>query len=196
MTASKALFGLKPLRKRGSNTNSRGFSTYSIDSAYAANIFKGDVVHLNATGKIEVMLSTSVRAIGVFEGCQYEADGVPKWSKYWPSGTSASNIKAYVDDDPNTTFLIQADASVTVGDINAQNFGVTLGAGSSFTGQSGMGLDAGSRSNGSLLLRVIGNYDEPGNDITVAAQRAFPKVEVRFVEHADNYADIGVSVSA
>jgi hypothetical protein len=37
------------------------------------------------------------------------------------------------------------------------------------------------------MLRAISVLDEPGNDITVAADRAFPKLEVRIVRHVDAY---------
>ena len=45
------------------------------------------------------------------------------------------------------------------------------------------------------MLRAIAVLDEPGNDITVAAERAFPKLEVRIVKHVDAYISADASVN-
>jgi hypothetical protein len=51
--------------------------------------------------------------------------------------------------------------------------------------QSGFGVKAATRANTILPVRAIGVLDEPGNDITVSAERAFPVLEVRIVKHVD-----------
>ena len=192
MSTSKALDGFRPSRIRGSGSNSTGNSEYRIASGYNANIFTGDIVK-NVDGYINVITNTTDIAAGVFVGCNYTANGEPKWSKYWPSGTSASDIKALVVDGPSPTFIIQADASCTVGDINSYNFDVTLGAGSTVTGKSGFGLKASTRTTGSAMVRPIGVWDVPGNDIDVGAERAFPVLEVRLVQTQDAYVSTAVS---
>ena len=194
MTTTKALNGLTPSRIRGGASNSKATNEYPIASGLAQSIFTGDIV-VNNAGNIEVLLSTTQKAVGVFMGCQYVADGEQKFSKFWPSGTSATDAKAFVVDNPAATFIVQADASVSAGDINSQNFNVTLGSGSTFTGKSGFGLEAGTRTTGNAMLRAIAVLDEPGNDITVAAERAFPKLEVRIVKHVDAYISADASVN-
>ena len=186
MTTTKTLNGLSPSRIRGSGANSTGANEYPIASAYAQNIFTGDIV-VNNAGNVEVLLSTTQKAVGVFMGCKYVANGEPKWSAYWPSGTSATNAKAMVVDNPQATFIVQADAEVSSVDINSQNFDVTLGAGSTITGKSGFGLKVSTRTLTTAMLRPVAVLDEPGNDIDVAAERAFPKFEVRLVRHVDAY---------
>jgi hypothetical protein len=188
MALSKALDGFRPSRKRGSGVNSTGLSEYTIASAYAANIFTGDLVTMNA-GNLEVVTTiVDDKIVGVFAGCNYTQDGEPKYSKYWPSGTSASDIVALVHDDPAHTFIVQADASVTAGDMNSFTFTVTLGAGSTFTGKSGMGLKASGRGDDGQLL-PISVWKEPGN----AAGDPSPKVEVIIKQHIDAYTTVGVS---
>ena len=194
MTTTKALNGLSPSRIRGSAANSTGTNEYPIASGYAQNIFTGDIV-VNNAGNVEVLLSLTQKAVGVFMGCKYVANGEPKWSAYWPSGTSVTDAKAMIVDNPQATFIDQADASVSAGDINSQNFEVTLGAGSTVTGKSGFGLEAGTRTPGHAMLRAVAVLDEPGNDIDVAAERAFPKLEVRLVKHVDAYISAGPSVN-
>ena len=190
MTTTKALNGLSPSRIRGSAANSTGTNEYPIASGYAQNIFTGDIV-VNNAGNVEVLTTTTQKAIGVFTGCNYVAGGEPKWSAYWPSGTSVTDAKAMVVDNPQATFIVQADASVSAGDINSQNFNVTLGAGSTITGKAGFGLEAGPRVSTTAMLRAVAVLDEPGNDIDVAAERAFPKLEVRLVRHVDAYIPSG-----
>lgn len=185
MSASKALFGMVPLRKVGSNYNSTAQSQYDIANATASNIFHGDLVTI-ADGFITPIATTTDYAVGVFVGCEY-TDPVskqPTFSHYFPANTSSAigNPVGFVVDDPYASFMIQADASVTAGDINSQNFEVTLGSGSTVTGNSGFGIKAASRATAAKAVRPIALIDEPGNALT-GTDGAFPKLEVKIVQH-------------
>jgi hypothetical protein len=185
MSASKALFGMVPLRKVGSNYNSTAQSQYDIANATASNIFHGDLVTI-ADGYITPIATTTDYAVGVFVGCEY-TDPVskqPTFSHYFPANTSSAigNPVGFVVDDPYASFMIQADASVTAGDINSQNFEVTLGSGSTVTGNSGFGIKAASRATTTKAVRPIALIDEPGNALT-GTDGAFPKLEVKIVQH-------------
>jgi hypothetical protein len=178
-----ALNGFVPSRRRGSGANSTGSSRYRIANATGSNIFYGDLVKLDG-GYAEVIVTTTNYAAGAFQGCEY-IDPVtkqPTFSNYFPSGVSSAvgDVTAFVVDDPAATYIVQADASVSVGDINL-NFDVTLGAGSSFTGVSGFGIKAASRVQTTAMVRVLDIYGEPGNNFSDAN----PKVEVRIVQHVD-----------
>ena len=185
MSASKALFGMVPLRKVGSNYNSTAQTQYDIANATASNIFHGDLVTI-ADGYITPIATTTDYAVGVFVGCEY-TDPVskqPTFSHYFPANTSSAigNPVGFVVDDPYASFMIQADASVTAGDINSQNFEVTLGSGSTVTGNSGFGIKASSRATATKAVRPIALIDEPGNALT-GTDGAFPKLEVKIVQH-------------
>lgn len=185
MSASKALFGMVPLRKVGSNYNSTAQTQYDIANATASNIFHGDLVTI-ADGFITPIATTTDYAVGVFVGCEY-TDPVskqPTFSHYFPANTSSAigNPVGFVVDDPYASFIIQADASVTAGDINSQNFEVTLGSGSTVTGNSGFGIKASSRATTTKAVRPIALIDEPGNALT-GTDGAFPKLEVKIVQH-------------
>ena len=185
MSASKALFGMVPLRKVGSNYNSTAQTQYDIANATASNIFHGDLVTI-ADGYITPIATTTDYAVGVFVGCEY-TDPVskqPTFSHYFPANTSSAigNPVGFVVDDPYASFMIQADASVTAGDINSQNFEVTLGSGSTVTGNSGFGIKASSRATATKAVRPIAMIDEPGNALT-GTDGAFPKLEVKIVQH-------------
>lgn len=185
MSASKALFGMVPLRKVGSNYNSTAQTQYDIANATASNIFHGDLVTI-ADGFITPIATTTDYAVGVFVGCEY-TDPVskqPTFSHYFPANTSSAigNPVGFVVDDPYASFMIQADASVTAGDINSQNFEVTLGSGSTVTGNSGFGIKASSRATTTKAVRPIALIDEPGNALS-GTDGAFPKLEVKIVQH-------------
>lgn len=185
MSASKALFGMVPLRKVGSNYNSTAQTQYDIANATASNIFHGDLVTI-ADGYITPIATTTDYAVGVFVGCEY-TDPVskqPTFSHYFPANTSSAigNPVGFVVDDPYASFMIQADASVTAGDINSQNFEVTLGSGSTVTGNSGFGIKASSRATTTKAVRPIALIDEPGNALT-GTDGAYPKLEVKIVQH-------------
>ena len=185
MSASKALFGMVPLRKVGSNYNSTAQTQYDIANATASNIFHGDLVTI-ADGFITPIATTTDYAVGVFVGCEY-TDPVskqPTFSHYFPANTSSAigNPVGFVVDDPYASFMIQADASVTAGDINSQNFEVTLGSGSTVTGNSGFGIKASSRATSTKAVRPIALIDEPGNALS-GTDGAFPKLEVKIVQH-------------
>ena len=198
MALSKALFGLRRARKRGSNANSTGYSTYNINPAgYATDIFTGDPVLLSG-GYIAKVSVTINNVVGVFMGCTYvdQATGTPRWRPYYPAGTSvgtdAYGIKAFVDDDHDATYLIQSDASVSAGHVGSR-FHVTLGAGVTAFGQSGVGLLAASVSTqaAAFMLEVVGLYEVPGN----AWSDPNPVVEVRINRHVDNMVAIGATPS-
>jgi len=185
MSASKALFGMVPLRKVGSNYNSTAQTQYDIANATASNIFHGDLVTI-ADGFITPIATTTDYAVGVFVGCEY-TDPVskqPTFSHYFPANTSSAigNPVGFVVDDPYASFMIQADGAVTAGDINSQNFEVTLGSGSTVTGNSGFGIKASSRATATKAVRPIALIDEPGNALT-GTDGAFPKLEVKIVQH-------------
>jgi hypothetical protein len=187
MSDTKKLSGFRPSRMRGGAPNSGGVNEYPIANARSGSIYYGDIVKVTA-GTIAPVAAAADFAVGIFMGCRY-VDPVtrqPVFSKYFPSATSSDdgNIYALVNDDPNTTYIVQADASVTQGDMNSLNFEVTLGAGSDDTGLSGHGLDASTRTSIGNALRPIRFYAAVDNE--TAAQRAFPEVEVRINQHIDN----------
>ena len=188
MTTTKALNGLTPSRRYAGGANTTQTRNYRIASGAAGSMFTGDLV-LVAYGGVSVIAADAGNAangcpIGVFMGCYYEEDGEPKWRDFWPTGTSASNAYAIVCDDPQATFEIKCDTSASVGDIMEHNFEVTRGAGSTFTGRSGVGLDVASRTSGvAAMFRIIDFVDTPGNNIDNASERAFPIAEVQLIHH-------------
>lgn len=182
-------FGFEPARTQGGRPNSGGFNRYPIKNAFAGNIGNGDPVKLlnQVGGGLAVCSATTDKCLGVFIGCTFQdptLNGQPRFLSYFPANTSASNITpmyAYVVDDPNATFFIQADASISVGDIG-MNFDVSIGT-SLVSGRSTTVLKAGSRLTASGLVQVVDIKQDPNN----AFADAYPVVEVRIVQNRNAY---------
>ena len=177
MSSTKALSGFHPSRKRGSAPNSSGMTRYRIAQNNASAMFSGDLVKL-ASGYINPIATTTDYAVGVLMGVRYvdKTSKQPVWSSYINASVSSDDSFTYalIDDDPNSTYVIQADAALTIGDLNL-NFDETLSEGSTVTGRSGFGNKAASRVATTAMLRPISLYEQPGNDWAVTAT----KVECR-----------------
>jgi hypothetical protein len=102
---------------------------YTIASTYAANIFQGDPVKLTDAGVIQLGSSDGTRdgttdgisLLGIFAGCQYlDASGKPTISPFWPTGTTGTEITAWVFDDPETLFDVQYTNPGTPGTTTVQ----------------------------------------------------------------------------
>ena len=163
-----APFGLRPVGELGSNIQNGGTSKYLITSGEADIIMKGDLVKLEASGYITLSTdSDSVAAIGVFNGCFYVAPTTkkPTWSNYYPGSiTPASgNIEAFVYDDPNKLYEIQADGVIAQTSVG-RNTNIVYAVGSTVNGQSKTELDATVESAGVTgQLRIIRICEDPDN---------------------------------
>ena len=113
MSSTSAPFGFRPSFH---NSGQMRPKAYTIASTYAANIFSGDPVKLTDNGVIQLGTSDGTRSgttdgitlLGIFAGVQYDdATGKPTISPFWPSGTTGTNIVAWVYDDPETLFDVQ-----------------------------------------------------------------------------------------
>jgi len=135
---------------------------YTITSGLAENIFTGDVVIITSGGVLTPHTATEVNNIGVFGGVSYTAaDGSYVYSQYWPSGTVATDIIAYVYDDPYTVF--KAQSAGTPAQTNIGNCAdIVAGAGSTTTGQSGFEI-SGTMAAGTATCKILGLFEAPDN---------------------------------
>jgi hypothetical protein len=126
MSSTSAPFGFRPSFH---NSGQMRPKAYTIASTYAANIFQGDPVKLTDNGVIQLGSSDGTRdgttdgvaLLGIFAGCQYlDASGKPTISPFWPSGTTGTEITAWVYDDPETLFDAQYTNPGTPGSTTVQ----------------------------------------------------------------------------
>jgi len=159
-------------------------NTYTIAATYNTAIGYGDPVALNTDGTLNIGTAGN-DFIGVFAGVQYvDATGKPTYAKNWPGAVSgATNIVAYVYDDPDNVYEVQVGASgsgYVQTAIGAQaNF--VVGTPNAATGHSTSALNAtliaaGSQGN----FRIVGFGSDGFYDAT---NNPFPSVLVQAATH-------------
>ena len=173
MANVKEEFGLRPYRKLDGTPLVGAQNRYTIASGYATAIFQGDLLIPKGTGNIErydasgaAGLSTAV--VGVFNGCFYTDPTTqkPTFKNFYPGGIAASDITAFVVDDPDAVFLANADEAFTRADL-FRNYAVTNTTGVTQTGISKAMLDvSNSGTTISFVLQAIDICQDPDNSDT------------------------------
>jgi len=109
----------------------------------------------------------TVPIVGVFNGCKYTdpTSGEQVFSNYYPASTNASDIIAFIIDDPMVVFEIQANAAFPIADLLGNFDIVYTSAGSTKSGIAGSELDvATGATTAGLPLKVIDISEDPEND--------------------------------
>lgn len=163
-----ASFGMKPVRMMGGSPYSGGQSRYRIAANYGTSIFQGDMVMQVTGGTVEIHADGgTVPIVGVFNGCTYTdpTSGEQVFSNYYPASTNASDIIAFIVDDPNVVFEIQADDTFPVADLFGNFDIVDTNSGSTYTGISGVELDVTTGATTTTLpLKAIDISQDPDNE--------------------------------
>ena len=167
MANKDASFGLKPVKMMGGSPYSGGQSRYRIAANYGTSIFQGDLVMQVTGGGIEIHADGgTVPIVGVFNGCMYTDPTTSEqvFSNFYPASTNASDIIAFIHDDPNTVFEIQADDTFPVADLFGNFDIVYTNSGSTTTGISGAELDVTTgATTTNLPLKAIDISQDPEN---------------------------------
>ena len=165
-------FGLRPYRKLDGTPLVGAQNRYTIASGYATAIFQGDLVEPKTTGNIEKHgANTSDAVVGVFNGCFYTDPTTqkPTFSNHYPGGIAASDITAFVVDDPDAVFLVDADEAFTRADL-FRNYSVTNTTGVTATGISKAQLDVSvSGTAQTFIIQAIDICQDPDNSDTGSA---------------------------
>ena len=176
-------FGLRPYRKLDGTPLVGAQNRYSIASNHTTAIFQGDLVIPLTAGTIDRhTANNSTAVIGVFNGCFYTDPTTqkPTFRNSYPGSIAASDITAFVVDDPDAVFLMDADAAFTRADLY-QNYSVTTGSGNTTTGISEVQLDVSvSGTNASFVIQAIDISQDPDNSDTTTANA---NVLVRINKH-------------
>ncbi len=173
MANQDAAFGLRPIGRVGGTPYTGGQSRYRIAANYGTAIFQGDMVMQVTGGTVEIHADGgTVPIVGVFNGCQYTdpTTGEQKFSNYYPASTNASDLIAFIIDDPMVIFEIQADAAFPIADLFGNFDVVYTSAGSTTTGISGSELkvtDGGTAT--TLSLKAIDISEDPENSDVASA---------------------------
>jgi|TARA_R110000751_G_scaffold90734_2_gene178002 hypothetical protein len=161
-------FGLRPYRKLDGTPLVGAQNRYVVKPAYATAIFQGDLVIPTSTGFIQRHTAgNSAAVVGVFNGCFYNDPTTqkPTYSNYYPGGITPTqgDITAFVVDDPDAVFLMDADASFSRAGLYA-NYSVTNVSGVTQTGISQVQLDVSAVGTAStFVVQAIDISQDPEN---------------------------------
>ena len=178
-----APYGLKPINLIGGQVFAGATRQIPIASGSGTSIFYGDVVSLNTGGTLSRTATTATGSvIGVFLGCQYTNPTTKQLlqTQYYPAGTVASDIVAYVCDDPDTLFKVAVVSGTTTmsGVTRAavgQNTSYVINAGSTNTGDSACAVLATTDTETTLPFRIVDVVPETAN-----AAGSYTEVIVKF----------------
>ena len=180
-------FGFRPFGDQDGASPTMGLTRRYLNSSDASLYFTGDVVKMSTTAPGFISLcasgvttgSTSAEPIlGIFAGCEYYNPSVGRvvWNSFFPGNVgSSSPCNAYVIEDPNQLFLVQASTTTVLG-TSAIGFGfgfTSTGAqpsGNQTTGISNVSLVSstplGTAAAPFRLVDTTSNYAPPGTNGT------------------------------
>tara|TARA_Y100001938_G_C8078574_1_gene427671 strand:- start:1496 stop:2125 length:630 start_codon:yes stop_codon:yes gene_type:complete len=165
-----APYGLIPINLIGGTPYAGSTRQITIASGYNTNIFFGDVVKRVADATLEKDTGTSTTAttgvIGVFMGCTFTDPNTntKTFKQFYPANTAASDIKAYVADDPNTLYKVAVVSSgTTIAGTGYTSIGsnaaLVQNAGSTVTGNSKVAIN-GIATTLTLPMRIVDVVEE------------------------------------
>lgn len=175
MANVQAPFGFRQIKGTGSSPTYEQV-LMKIASGNGTAIFFGDAVVPvtgSATGYIKQATASTVALAGIFVGCTYISVAQKRrvWSNYWPGSDANGDVDAYVVNDPNAQFLVQAGGTNVGFAIVGQNIQLNVGTGSTATGISGMYVES-PATTATLPFRVVDVVaappGAPGTDILSA----------------------------
>ncbi len=136
-------FGLRPYRSINGAPWNNAQNRYTVANNLSTAIFQGDPVKPTTAGNVTLARSnTSDRIVGVFNGVFYNDPTTqkPTFRNNYPGSIAAAGITAFVVDDPNTVFLVDADEAFSRADL-FKNYSLTNVTGNTLTGISEKQLD-------------------------------------------------------
>jgi hypothetical protein len=129
-------FGLRPYRSINGAPWNNAQNRYTVANNLSTAIFQGDPVKPTTAGNVTLARSnTSDRIVGVFNGVFYNDPTTqkPTFRNNYPGSIAVAGITAFVVDDPNTVYLVDANAAFTRADL-FKNYSLTAVTGNTLTG--------------------------------------------------------------
>jgi hypothetical protein len=172
-----APYGLKPINLIGGQVFAGQTRELPIASNYGTPIYNGDIVRLDGGTIVKETGTTTVNAngvTGVFLGVSYTnpSTGQKLFANSYPGSVVASDILAYVSDDPDQLFKVAVTGGATsttitpiAGTILGNNLAISQPASNTtISGNSNIGAyDSGSNTAQTLPFRVVGLVEETTN---------------------------------
>lgn len=183
MANTAAPFGFRQYKGTGSAPTYEQVEM-KIASTNTTKIYFGDaVVPVTgaATGYITQATAGTVALAGIFVGCKYLSTSQKRvvWSNYWPGADATGDVSAYVVNDPNAQFLVQAGGTNVGFSKIGQNIQLNVGTGSTSNGISGMYVES-PNTTATLPFRVVNVVTDPPGQNGTDATSAYNLVVVQF----------------
>lgn len=194
MASTSSPYGLTPINLLGGQSFAGSTRLYAIPSGFATAIQAGDPVVFTTTGSgrgtlarfnattAATTVTASATIVGVFVGVTFTDPVVGKtFRQNYTGGIVASDIQAYVVDDPDAMFQVQANGSLGQVALGTNASLIQTNAGSTGVNiVSGVSLQASSvATTATLPLRIVDFVNGPNS----AIGDAFTDVIVRINTH-------------
>jgi len=157
-----APYGLIPINLIGGQVFAGATRQIPIASASTTAVFFGDVVRLNSDGTLSKDTGTDAATpVGVFLGCTYtDATYGKTFRQFYPGAVTASDIFAYVADDPDQLYKVAVVSSgTTIGYVNRTSVGnnavLVQNSGNTTNGNSRVAIDDTTNTTSTWPVRVI-----------------------------------------
>tara|TARA_R100001163_G_scaffold22257_3_gene18853 strand:+ start:227 stop:805 length:579 start_codon:yes stop_codon:yes gene_type:complete len=165
-------FGLRPYRKLDGTPLVGAQNRYTVKNNYGTAIYQGDLVIPTSAGNIERHTAGNGTAVvGVFNGVFYTdpTTSKPTYKNYYPGSVASDDITAFVVDDPDAVFLMDADEAFTRADL-FKNYSVTNTTGVTQTGISKVQLDvSASGTTTTFAVQALDISQDPDNSDTATS---------------------------
>jgi len=155
-------YGLIPINLIGGQVFASATRSIPITSGSATDIFFGDVVKLNSSGTLSKDVGTNAATpVGVFLGCSYTDPTFGlTFRQYYPANTVASDIVAFVQDDPDALYKVAVVSSgTTIGTVTRANVGenavLVQNAGNTDTGNTRVAISSTLGTTATFPIRII-----------------------------------------
>jgi hypothetical protein len=184
MANKDAAFGLRPIGKVGQNRDNGGLSEYSIAANDTSTIYFNDPVKATAAGTIDVA-GAGGDLLGSLNGVFYTDPTTkkPTWANHY-SQVNATDIVAFVSDDPYERFEIQSNGTNAITQASVFfNYDIEYTAGDSANYVSKVELNEASGVSTAAQLRLLGFSKDPDNsDISSANVNMVVSINEHFLK--------------
>jgi len=210
VASTNSPYGLRPINLLGGQSYAGSTREYAIPASYGTSIQYGDPVIITNTGSTRGTLArfnaTTTAAtitstgggfgfVGVFVGCTFtDPTYGTVFRQNYTSGNTATDIMAYVVDDPDALFQVQADDTLGQTALGCNAALIQTVAGNSGANiNSGVGLDASSiATTNTLPVRIVDFV----NSTTSQIGDAYTDVIVRINTHFHRTGNTGSAGTA
>ena len=164
MANKDAAFGLRPIGKVGQNRDNGGLSEYTSAASDTSTMYFNEPVKATAAGTIDVA-GAGGDLLGSLNGVFYTDPTTkkPTWANHY-SQVNATDIVAFVSDDPYERFEIQSNGTNAITQASVFfNYDIEYTAGNSANYVSKVELSETTGVSTTAQLRLLGFSKDPDN---------------------------------